>query len=158
MRLRLLLFGALFLLSSGLLLGAEPQKFQSFSKVKYLDCYDGDSCRFDFLSVPAPLGRYVAVRLLDIDTPEMEGTCKLERLLAQVAKRVINERLQAAKQIQIRALERKDRYDRVLAEVWVDGESLSRHLMGVAYRYQGRNYPIARSYQGGKRRSWCHWP
>ena len=54
--------------------------------------------------------------------------------------------LRAGKRIELRPL-RRDKYFRVLADVYVDGKSLSQSLIKAG---------LGREYHGGKKGSWCN--
>ncbi|MEX2964291.1 thermonuclease family protein [Microbulbifer sp. TYP-18] len=50
-----------------------------------------------------------------------------------------------AQEVRLEEIER-DKYFRLLAEVWVDGQRLDQLLIGAGLGYE---------YHGGKRRNWC---
>jgi micrococcal nuclease len=115
--------------------------------VKYLGNYDGDTISVEIPEVHPLLGRKVGVRVLGVDTPEMKGKGKCEKDRAKVAREFVADKLSKAKRIDLVNVQR-DKYFRVLAEVEVDGHSLSKAL-----REQGH----ARDYDGGTKdiHDWC---
>jgi len=115
--------------------------------VKYLGNYDGDTISVEIPDVHPLLGRKVGVRVLGVDTPEMKGKGKCEKDRAKAAQAFVAEKLSKAKRIDLVNVQR-DKYFRVLADVEVDGASLSNSL-----REQGH----ARDYDGGTKGSddWC---
>lgn len=124
-------------------------------EVKFLRSYDGDTF---YVEIPdlkkydrgRKLGIFwdeIGVRVLGIDTPEIRGaSCAKEKELAQKAKELVESALSKAKHIRLRNLQ-KDKYFRLLADVLVDGKSLSEMLIkeDLAVLYDG----------GTKTNPWC---
>ena len=83
-------------------------------------------------------GDDLSIRVLGIDTPEMKGTSDEIKALANQAKNRTQELLREADLIVLKNLER-GKYFRVVAEVWIDGESLGETLKeeGLAKDYDG---------------------
>ena len=108
--------------------------------------YDGDTFRVDIKQYPEIIGKRIPVRVADVDTPEMRGECKKEKELARQAKQFTVEVLRGAKTIELRNM-RRGKYFRIVADVYVNNNSLSRLLikngLGVAY------------YGGKKQHDWC---
>ncbi|MET1081086.1 MAG: thermonuclease family protein [Pseudomonas sp.] len=100
--------------------------------------YDGDTFRVTINAWPAVAGQRVPVRLFGIDTPEMRDKRPDVRALAQRAKQFTVQQLRGAKTVELRDI-RRDKYFRLLADVWVDGRSLGDLLLkqGLAKRYDG---------------------
>ena len=40
-----------------------------FQNIKFINCYDGDTCKFDIPNIPAIFGNALSVRIYGIDTP-----------------------------------------------------------------------------------------
>jgi endonuclease YncB( thermonuclease family) len=78
------------------------------------------------------------LQVLGIDTPELRGTSDEVKALVYKAKNRTQELLSDAKTIDFKNPQR-DKYFRVLAEVWIDGESLGEQLKseGLAKEYDG---------------------
>ena len=110
----------------------------------YIRNYDGDTVRL-MVQVWPDTYRAVNVRLLGIDTPEIRGQCKQEIEAAIEAREYVRATLQAANQIRV-ASYGLDKYGRMLAEIFVDGNDLGSML---------RTNGMARKYDGGKRGPWC---
>lgn len=108
--------------------------------------YDGDTFKASIESWPAIIGESIGVRVAGVDTPEMRGECDREKELARQAKKHTVALLRAGKRIELRSL-RRDKYFRVLADVYVDGKSLSESLIMSG---------LGREYYGGKKVSWCN--
>ena len=106
--------------------------------------YDGDTIRVTIRAWPAVAGERVPVRLFGIDTPEMRDKRPRVYDLAKRAKQFSVARLRGAKRIELRQI-RRDKYFRLLAEVWVDGLNLSDLLLKAG---------LAKPYYGGKKVSW----
>lgn len=129
----------LILLWSGLA-GADAIRVESVVSV-----HDGDTFSADIAGWPAIVGRRIGVRVAGIDAPELHGECPCEVALAKDARAFVTYMLQNADTIELRNV-RRDKYFRLLAEVWVDGESLGESLIDAGY---------ARPYAGGKKQGWC---
>ena len=108
---------------------------------KVISVYDGDTFRVDINSLPAIVGKNIAIRLNGVDTPEIQGKCQYEKDLALKARDFVRDKLVNAKEIKLTKLQR-GKYFRVVANVMVDGVSLENKL---AYKYTG-----------GKKSSWCN--
>ncbi|MEW5251785.1 thermonuclease family protein [Microbulbifer sp. 2201CG32-9] len=65
--------------------------------------------------------------------------------MARKAKQFAVTLLRGAQEVRLEEIER-DKYFRLLAEVWVDGKRLDQLLIGANLGYE---------YHGGKRRNWC---
>jgi micrococcal nuclease len=106
--------------------------------------YDGDTIRVSIHAWPAVAGQRIPVRLYGIDTPEMSDKRPRVYKLARSAKQFSVTQLRGAKRIELRQI-RRDKYFRLLAEVWVDGRNLSELLLKAG---------LAKPYFGGKKVSW----
>lgn len=119
--------------------------------------YDGDTFRADLAGEPgaapwegsqpwpAIIGDNMPVRLAGIDTPEIKGECRAEEVLALKARGFTMDRLRSGRIIELRNVQR-GKYFRLIAEVWIDGVPLGPQLIQAG---------LARTYDGGKRESWC---
>jgi endonuclease YncB( thermonuclease family) len=101
----------------------------------------GEGVYFFKIDLPSqhPLfGDDISVRVLGIDTPELRGTSDEVKALAYKAKNRTQELLSDAKTIELKNPQR-GKYFRVVAEVWIDGESLGEKLKsdGLAKDYDG---------------------
>lgn len=99
--------------------------------------WDGDSIRL------GSTYQSVAVRLFNIDAPEIEGRCAFETDLAQRAKVRLAE-IMAGQQVTV-LRQGTDRYGRTLAAVLVNGRDAGDILVGEG---------LARTWSG-RRESWC---
>jgi len=91
--------------------------------------YDGDTFRAD-IDGPSPMaGRNVSIRVADIDTPEIKGHCSEEIHLAHKARDLTASLLKAGLAVELKNL-RRGYYGRIVAEVWIDRESLGASLLG----------------------------
>lgn len=108
--------------------------------------YDGDTFRVNIREYPELIGNRIAVRVNDIDTPEMRGGCEQEKALAKRAKQFTVQRLREAGKIELRNMKR-GKYFRIVADVYVDGRNLGSMLIeeGLAVPYDG----------GHKAKDWC---
>ena len=107
--------------------------------------YDADTFRANINHWPDVIGESISIRVLGIDAPEIRGKCKAEKQAALRAKQFTVMALSNARRIELRNIQR-GKYFRLLADVWVDGESLAQGLIKAG---------LARVYDGGKRLGWC---
>ncbi|MFT4151398.1 MAG: thermonuclease family protein [Paracoccaceae bacterium] len=107
---------------------------------RILSVVDGDTV---VLSCASGTGR---ARLTGFDAPELfSPQCPAEYLAAQKAKWGLRHMLFTARDIAIRP-QGRDRYDRLLVEVWLDGTPLAQRMEQAG---------LARAYSGGRRGGWC---
>jgi micrococcal nuclease len=116
-----------------------PLNYGEFTNAKLVDCYDGDTCKFNLADVHPLLGANINVRLIGLDAPEMRSKCKEERRSASIAKGMLLDLLTNATNIRLKNT-RRDKYFRILAEVFADELDVQRVLLqsGAAIAYDGR--------------------
>ncbi len=107
--------------------------------------YDADTFRVNIKNWPDVIGKHMSVRVLGVDAPEIRGKCPAEKQAARLAKQFTVKMLRSAKVVELRNIKR-GKYFRILAEVYVDNQSLAEALISAHH---------ARVYDGGKRLSWC---
>ncbi len=104
--------------------------------IKYI--YDGDTF---FLVCPDCAKGKLGVRVMGVDTPELRGRCPLEKQRARQAKQFAVAKLRQAQNIILvpNPKRRYDRYQRLLANVIIDGEDLGAALIanGLGRPYAG---------------------
>lgn len=108
--------------------------------------YDGDSVKVNFDYLPAVIGQEIYIRIWGIDTPELRSAeCPEEKELGIKARDYVATYLSTAKTVEVRNVTR-DKYFRLLGEIWVDSISVGKLLIdqGLAYEYYG-----------GAKQSWC---
>ena len=118
---------------------------ENVSVTKVISVYDGDTFRVDIDELSDIVGKNIAIRILGIDTPEIKGQCEKEKQLAIKARDFTRHYLTNASSIQLSNLKR-DKYFRLLADVYVDGKSLAAALLANN---------LAVRYSGNKKSSWC---
>lgn len=132
---------AVVLLFSGATYGLDrcQHDASSFRCVKYLKNHDGDTATFNIPNVHPLLGKKINVRIAHLDTAETKGKQPCEKDAARTAKRLTENLLKNAKQIDLMNV-RRDKYFRVLADVIVDGRSIKDLLIKnhLAYLYEGK--------------------
>lgn len=101
--------------------------------------YDGDTFTANIDHWPGIIGERISVRIAGIDTPELRSRCASEKARARAAKQFTVAALRSARTIELHNL-RRDKYFRLLADVWVDGFSLGQKLLdaGHAVPYSGK--------------------
>jgi len=109
--------------------------------------YDGDTFRVNIKGYPKIIGHKMAIRLANVDTPEIKAKCTQEKLLARKAKQFTVNFIRNAKVLELRNM-KKDKYFRIVAELHSDDKkSLATELI--------RN-DLAVPYFGGKKsKNWC---
>ena len=109
--------------------------------------YDGDTFRVNIKGYPKIIGHKMAIRLANVDTPEIKAKCTQERLLARKAKQFTVNFIRNAKVLELKNM-KKDKYFRIVAELHSDDKkSLATELI--------RN-DLAVPYFGGKKsKNWC---
>jgi endonuclease YncB( thermonuclease family) len=110
-----------------------------------LSVYDADTIKVNIRAWPDIVGKSMPVRVSGIDTPEIKGKCVLEREMAVAARDFAAALLTTAQVVELRNI-RRDKYFRLLAEVWADGWSLGAILLESG---------LARHYEGGTKTGWC---
>jgi endonuclease YncB( thermonuclease family) len=106
--------------------------------------YDGDTFKCNIDSYPMLIGKSIGVRIIGIDTPEMTDKRIEIKQKAIKAKIFVTQKLKNSKKIELRNMQR-DKYFRILAEVYVDNQSLSQMLIKEG---------LAKPYDGGTKTSW----
>ena len=107
---------------------------------------DGDTFRAVALVWPS-VNVAVSVRIKGVDTPELRGRCKAEKVRAVRARDYVAKLLPPGALVRLSEV-RPDKYaGRVDARVTLaDGRDLARLLIGTG---------LGRPYDGGRRGSWC---
>lgn len=106
--------------------------------MEYVKNYDADTITFNIKNVHPLLGENISVRVLGIDAPEIKGDLPCEKEVSRNAKRLVENLLKNAKRIDLQDVE-KDKYFRILANVYIDGKNLKDVLIknNLAYEYDG---------------------
>lgn len=117
---------------------------KTFRCVKYVKNYDGDTVTVSIPATHPLIGENISVRIVGIDTPEKNGKKPCEKERARDAQRLVENLLKRAKEIELRHADR-DKYFRILAEVWADGKSIGELLIKnkLAYPYDGGRKPAS---------------
>lgn len=89
----------------------------------------------------------VRVRLINVDTPELNGECDAEIQLAQQARERLQELLPNGAHVELRNIKDDKYLGRIDANVVLSDD---RDVGDVLVRER-----LARPYNGGKRKSWC---
>lgn len=141
----LILLALIFLFLSGP--NAEAGQKKTYGNVlvdQVTSIYDGDTFRCNIAGWPSIIGYRIGVRINGIDTPEMRDKRPAIRELASQAKMFAVGKLRTAKRIELRNIKR-GKYFRIVADVYVDGESLADMLIKAG---------LAKPYDGGKKSKW----
>jgi micrococcal nuclease len=106
----------------------------TFRCVKYVKNYDADTVTFNVPGVHPLIGKKINIRVQGVDTPEVRTKNKCEKEKARNAKKLVGNLLKNAKRIDLQNVSR-GKYFRIVADVIMDGKSLSYYLLknGLAY-------------------------
>ena len=124
---------------------AADKRYGSVVVDEVTSIYDADTFRVNIKGWPDIIGKHVSVRVLGVDAPEIRGKCRSEKQAARLAKQFTVNALRSAKRVELKNIKR-GKYFRILADVLIDGESLSVSLIKAQH---------ARPYDGGRRDGWC---
>ena len=93
------------------------------TQLAVVDVTDGDTIRVDLAGVETP------VRLIGIDTPEKDGPYTDEECFGEQASRYTADALDD-RDVELEFdVQRTDRFDRVLAYIWLDGELFNERIL-----------------------------
>ena len=106
--------------------------------------HDGDTMMVSIPGWPSIIGEKISVRVFGVDTPGILGKCADEKLKAGIAKEFTANFIKN-KRVVLKNIQR-DKYFRILADVYVGENSLSTELLK-----QG----LARPYFGDTMSNWC---
>lgn len=106
--------------------------------------YDGDTFKCSIKSWPKIIGEDIGIRVAGIDCPEMKDKDPEVKALAQQAKQYTVARLREGKVIWLKNM-RRDKYFRILADVYIDGKNLATELIEKG---------LAKPYDGGTKEEW----
>lgn len=115
---------------------------------KILRVIDGDTVEIEAPFLPPPLKNVLHLRVLGVDTPEkgFRAKCSSERDLAEKASNFTKDQVAKAKVIKVE-VKKWDKYGgRVLGDIYLDGESLSKKLINAGFAVE---------YFGATKPSWC---
>ena len=130
--------------------------FLLFPTVAYSEIYDyrvlriidGDTIEIEAPFLPDPLKKVLHLRVMGVDTPEksFRAKCEKERILAGHATDFTTIQIRDAKVIKVE-IKKWDKYGgRVLGDLILDGDRLSKKLIDSKY---------AVPYYGAKKPDWC---
>ena len=121
--------------------------FGDFQNVQFVKNYDGDTITVNIPNVHPLIGYNIPVRVRGIDCPEIRSHCLAEHKAALLAKNITYEICKHSHCIVLKNVQR-GKYFRIVADVYVDGKSLSRLLLEshIAVPYNGKTKKI----------NWCH--
>ncbi len=114
------------------------------ARVDYI--FDGDTFSAQVALSP-DVAVTVRVRLINIDTPEMNGKCPYEKQMANRARNVLSALLPRGTVVELDNIKDDKYLGRINANVFLpDGRDVGLILIDSG---------LGRPYKGGKRQSWC---
>ena len=122
-RMLLLLFGILLLAGCATHPQTQDKLYPDVKVSRLLRVIDGDTFACDIDEHSAIAGKNISIRLRGINTPELRSKDPEERLSAIFEKQRLSDLLANARVIELRNIDR-DKYFRIDADVYIDGEPL----------------------------------
>ncbi len=116
--------------------------------LKIMRVIDGDTVEFEAPFLVDPLPKKLSIRVWGVDTPEksFRAKCEKEAAMGAEATQFTKDLVANAKTTQISIYEWDKFGGRVLGDVLIDGQSLTKMLIEKGY---------AREYYGDAKESWC---
>jgi micrococcal nuclease len=116
--------------------------------LKIMRVIDGDTVEFEAPFLVDPLPKKLSIRVWGVDTPEksFRAKCEKEAAMGAEASKFTKDLVANAKTTQISIYEWDKFGGRVLGDVLIDGQSLTKMLIEKGY---------AREYYGDAKESWC---
>ena len=125
---------------------SSPWEKDSVLRARVTKCYDGDTCTVELHGNLPHIFKHIPVRVAGIDTPEIRGKCKEEKMMA-VKAREITQNFVVNKEVKLINVQR-DKYFRIVADILTKEGDLAEHLL---------NSDMAVPYDGGTKHSlWCN--
>ena len=122
-RMLLLLLGILLLAGCATHPQTQDKLYPDVKVSRLLRVIDGDTFACDIDEHSAIAGKNISIRLRGINTPELRSKDPEERLSAIFEKQRLSDLLTNARVIELRNIDR-DKYFRIDADVYIDGEPL----------------------------------
>lgn len=122
-RVLFLLVGILLLTGCATQPRTQDKLYPDVKVSRLLRIIDGDTFRCDIDEHSAIAGKNISIRLRGINTPELKSRNPEERKFATLEKQRLSDLLNNARVIELRNLGR-DKYFRIDADVYIDGEPL----------------------------------
>mgnify|MGYP000142136628 FL=1 len=122
-RMLLLLLGILLLAGCATHPQTQDKLYPDVKVSRLLRVIDGDTFACDIDEHPAIAGKNISIRLRGINTPELRSRKPEERKSASLEKQRLSGLLNNARVIELRNIDR-DKYFRIDADVYIDGEPL----------------------------------
>ena len=119
----LLLFGILLLTGCVTHPQTQDKLYPDVKVSRLLRVIDGDTFACDIDEHSAIAGKNISIRLRGINTPELRSRNPEERKSANLEKQRLSDLLNNARVIELRNIDR-DKYFRIDADVYIDGEPL----------------------------------
>ena len=122
-RMLLVLFGILLLAGCAIHPQTQDKLYPDVKVSRLLRVIDGDTFACDIDEHSAIAGKNISIRLRGINTPELKSRDPEERKSANLEKQRLSGLLNNARVIELRNIDR-DKYFRIDADVYIDGEPL----------------------------------
>lgn len=110
--------------------------------------YDGDTFYGTIRTWPGIIGDTIGIRINGVDTPEMRGVPDSIKALAVKARELTESMVMSGKWVTLKNI-RRDKYFRILADVWVGGK-----VTGKSVAEELIKAGLAKPYDGGTKEGW----
>jgi len=127
---------------------AKKEPVGAVHDLKIIRVIDGDTVEFEAPFLPDPLAKKLSIRVWGVDTPEKSwrAKCDKEATMGAAASKFTTDLVKSASKTQIVIYEWDKFGGRVLGDVLINGNSLTKMLIEKGY---------AREYYGEAKTSWC---
>lgn len=154
--------GTLKLSENNIIKNESIDSYENIIKVKYVSSIDGDTAKFELN------GKITKIRFIGINAPEIKHNANEKSdPYGDEASLFVKNLLENAKKIQIeyeKNASEKDKYDRVLAWIWVDEKLIQEEILsnGLAKTYMlQKNYKyydkLKNAERNAKEKKICLW-
>ncbi len=122
----------------------------------FVEVIDGDTIKFDVPSLPPELAS-IKVRLRGVDAPEKakRAQCLAEKKASRAAKAFTKQQIDKAKRIVVRDPKWGAFRGRVIADLVLDGRSLSAALIEGGYGIRDHGKQTKEERKENRRKRWC---
>ena len=136
------LLASVLLLITGSLPAKDVKNYGDLEVSQLISIYDGDTFKVNIAELHPLIGDNISVRVAGIDTPELKSKDPEEKFKAYQAKALAEKVLRNSQSIVLHNV-RRDKYFRILADVFVDGVNLAEVMLnsGLAKPYDGKTKP-----------------
>jgi len=116
-------------------LNASKTSHGDINKCELVHVYNGDTFIVNIRDMPAIIGKNIPIKISDIETPSISSKNPAVRTRAMQAKEFLENLLKKSKVITLKNVKR-DKYFRILAEVYADDKNVAQELINTGLANQ----------------------